>query len=282
MDNQFSIFSIPIACYNREQFQLALRRKLVSPGKLVIAKINTEYLSRAMTDSNFQKLLESGRLNIADGRGVLWAAKYLSMPATKNKPLRVAQCILQMIYSGMLIVLKPKFIETPIPCSFPGVEALELIVEAAVQEKSGVYIFGAQQEILDQAIRRLETAHRGLKIVGSTSGYGFDTEEVVANINSSGAKVLFVALGSPKQEYWIEENLDKLETVKIAVGEGGTFDRVASPKRKAPIWLNRLGLEWLWRLFMNKDLTGGGRVRRVWDAVPLFVVRIVSWKVTNA
>ena len=96
---------------------------------------------------------------------------------------------------------------------------------------------------------------------------------------SSGAALLVVALGSPKQEYWIRDHLHRLRDVKVAVGEGGSLDFIAGDFRRAPNWLQRVGLEWFWRLFMNRNKTGSvSRARRIWNAVPVFICRTVSWK----
>jgi N-acetylglucosaminyldiphosphoundecaprenol N-acetyl-beta-D-mannosaminyltransferase len=94
--------------------------------------------------------------------------------------------------------------------------------------------------------------------------------------------LLIVALGSPKQEYWIRDHLSRLKSVRVAVGEGGSLDFIAGEFRRAPRWMRESGLEWSWRLFMNKSKTKtGSRPRRVWNAVPLFICKVVAWKLTH-
>ena len=91
--------------------------------------------------------------------------------------------------------------------------------------------------------------------------------------------MLVVALGSPKQEFWIRDNSPRLKSVRVAVGEGGSLDFIAGEFHRAPEWMQRIGLEWSWRLFMNKSRSKtGSRPRRVWNAVPVFISHVVAWK----
>jgi N-acetylglucosaminyldiphosphoundecaprenol N-acetyl-beta-D-mannosaminyltransferase len=79
--------------------------------------------------------------------------------------------------------------------------------------------------------------------------------------------ILFVALGAPKQERWIFENLNKLESVKLAMGVGGAFDFLSGKTKRAPLWMRKIGLEWFWRLIIEPR-----RVKRIIDAVIVFPV----------
>ena len=91
-----------------------------------------------------------------------------------------------------------------------------------------------------------------------------------------------MAFGSPKQEFWIRDNLSKLKTVKVAVGEGGSLEFIAGNFKRAPKWMQKLGLEWLWRLFMNKSKSDtGSRLKRIWRAVPVFIYTVVKYKIKN-
>ncbi len=253
--------------------------------KLALVKVNTELLRRQLNDTSFKRTLHESDVIIPDGRGVQWAAKYLTMPVTRNKFMRPIQSVWQMIYSGAAIVLNPSFISYPITEVFPGIEAFNLMLQAVEDSGKSVYFFGAKQKDLELAIENIRLDHPKLKIAGFQNGYDFQSDskvDPVADINKTDAALLIVALGSPKQEYWIHENLPKLKHVKVAVGEGGTLVRIAYPRQKAPTWVNRLGLEWLWRLFFNSSLTEGrGRWKRFWDSVPRFIYEMVKWKIKN-
>ena len=198
-----------------------------------IYKINTEFLIRALRDRDFLGVLNSSTLNISDGRGVLWAAKFLSLPfatkkllITNNKLLMTMEAVWQMIYSGAAIVFNPKYITYPISENIPGVDALKIMLRAADEANASVFLFGATQNDLEMAINNIQKEMPRLKIVGSLNGYDFQKDSMmdpVSIINETDAKLLVVALGSPLQENWIRNNLGKLSSVRVAVGEGGSL-----------------------------------------------------------
>jgi N-acetylglucosaminyldiphosphoundecaprenol N-acetyl-beta-D-mannosaminyltransferase len=162
------------------------------------------------------------------------------------------------------------------------VEALFVMLEAAQEAEVSVYLLGARREINEKARERIQAKYPRLVIAGGQDGYSHGDEAVTREIDESGAALLIVALGSPKQEYWIRDNLRALGNVRVAVGEGGSLDFIAGDFRRAPGWMQRLGLEWLWRLFMNRNKTGTvSRGRRVWNAVPVFVYRVLKWKLKH-
>lgn len=252
---------------------------------LKIVKINTEFLHRALTDEKYASVLNSFDLHIADGRGVQWAARYLTLPISNNKFLRPIQAVCQMVYSGASIVLWPKFVTTPLPVVLPGVDAFKMLINTAVEQQADFFLFGSPQATLEPALKNIKKSYPKLSVVGALNGYDFwkdSSIDPVAIINKSGATVLPVAMGSPRQEYWINDNADKLKNVRIAVGEGGTYTRIAFPYQKAPKFINRIGLEWLWRTLFNKSETASrNRFQKFWNAVPKFIYLIVKWKIKN-
>lgn len=279
------ILNIEIADMTSDSFAVYIENAIKKNRQYKISKINTEFLQRSLDDADFARLLNSANLNIVDGRGVLWAARYLTMPISKKMPIRFLQAIWQMIYSGAAVVLKPSFIKYPISEAIPGVEAFNLVMKVAKENKASVFIFGASDEVIKKAVNTIKKSFPDLKISGFMNGYDFqkdDKLDPVAEINKTDAKILIVALGSPKQEIWINNNISKLRHINIAVGEGGTLDRIANPSQKAPIFINRIGLEWLWRTMFNKSKTKTrNRLQRMWNAVPSFIYQVVKWKVKN-
>jgi N-acetylglucosaminyldiphosphoundecaprenol N-acetyl-beta-D-mannosaminyltransferase len=282
--NEKNVLGIDLWALKKEELIGELVSCLNGDTKNFVCKINTEFFTRAIKDENFAEILDLSDLNIVDGRGVLWAARYLTLPIGENRIIRTFQAVWQMIYSGAAIVLNPKFITYPILENIPGVDALKLMLGAAETTKSGVFFFGATQDELDRSTKNLKKEFPELIISGSLNGYDFQNNETinpVSVINKTNAKLLVVALGSPLQEYWIHDNLRKLVNVRVAVGEGGSLDRIARPFQAAPRWVNKAGLEWLWRLLFNKSLTtsSGSRLKRVWNAVPVFIYEVVKWKI---
>jgi N-acetylglucosaminyldiphosphoundecaprenol N-acetyl-beta-D-mannosaminyltransferase len=276
------IFNVKIDKYTKAQLEGLISEAFKKSHKIKISKINTEFLQRSLADKNFLEVLESSNLNIADGRGVLWAARYLTLPISGNRFLKSIQAIWQMVYSGAGIVLHPKSIAHPIPEAIPGVEAFKLMMKTAMDNKAGVFLFGSSDATLKLAAGNIKQEFPSLKISGTLNGYDFQKDnkiDVVGEINKTDAKVLIVALGSPKQEHWINDNINKLKNIRIAVGEGGTLDRIANPAQKSPKFINKIGLEWLWRTLFNK--TKINRFRRFWNAVPAFIYQVVKWKIKN-
>lgn len=287
----FILFGVPMCLYGQVQLEDALISFLKSEKAHKIAKINTEFLGRALKNEEFKNTLADFDLNITDGSGVLWAAKYLQLPLTKNKvvlrqPLRTlvipAQAVWQMVYTGASLVFYPEYVKNPIPERFPGVEAMNLMLESAIKTNSPVYFLGAEKDVNEKARKVLVGKCPKLIIAGGRRGLWKSDEEVVAEINKSGAKLLIVALGSPKQEYWIRDHISELKTVRIAVGEGGSLDFVAGSFKRAPKWMRNIGIEWLWRTFANRSKTPTGhRAKRVWQAVPAFIYNTVKYKINN-
>ena len=93
-----------------------------------------------------------------------------------------------------------------------------------------------------------------------------DEEHIVEMINRGKPDILFVAYGSPAQELWIHRNLFKLDSVKVAIGVGGAFDFAAGMVKRAPKWVQKIGLEWLWRLIREPK-----RIKRIWNATYVFI-----------
>lgn len=263
----------------RLEFENWLNRALNQPKIKKIYKLNSEFLTRAHDNKDFCQILNQSDLNIVDGIGVRWAAKYMSLPSHRNPILRWLQLLGRLFYSLPAIILNPSWLKGPINETLPGVECFKSMLTVAEQSKVSIFIFGASQKNLELAINNLKQKFSNARIVGFQNGYDYDNETLIEAINKSQAKMLFVALGSPHQETWIDKNAKSLKTVRVVVGEGGTLDRIAHPDRLAPKWINRIGLEWLWRLFFNKSLTAGrGRWKRFWNSIPRFIAIIFKEK----
>jgi UDP-N-acetyl-D-mannosaminuronic acid transferase (WecB/TagA/CpsF family) len=147
--------------------------------KIKIFKINTEFLNRALKDEKFLQTLNSSDLNIVDGRGVLWAARYLTLPISKSIFVRNIQARWQMFLSGLRIIFNPKFITYPIAETIPGVEAFNLMLKTASDARAGVFLFGSSQSTLDLALPKIKAEFPNLKISGILNGYDFQKDETI-------------------------------------------------------------------------------------------------------
>ncbi|MBI3924412.1 MAG: WecB/TagA/CpsF family glycosyltransferase [Armatimonadetes bacterium] len=178
--------------------------------RLVIT-LGTEMVIRAEQDAEFRRLVDRADLVVPDGIGLVLASRYCGLPM----PERVA--------------------------------GIDLIWRLSRELRPRLFLLGAAPGVAEQAADRLRQNCPGLEIVGVQDGYFSDEEEVVARIAGSGADVLLVGIGSPRQEQFIDRHRDRLG-VAVGIGVGGSFDVLAGRLRRAPEWMIRLGLEWLYRL----------------------------------
>lgn len=182
--------------------------------KSFIVAINPEKILKARKDEALARLLDSADYPIADGIGVVIASR-----------------------------LKKGNIKSRVT----GIECMDMLCSAANKNGYKIFMYGAKAEVLTKAKAELEKKYPNINIVGTVDGYEQDTEKIISSINDSGADILFVALGSPKQENFITANKEKL-CAKIYMGVGGSFDVISGNIKRAPKFMLKLGLEWLYRL----------------------------------
>lgn len=153
-----------------------------------------------------------------------------------------------VVADGVGVVLASKIYGTPVKQKVAGVELGEEVLKFASDEKIPVFFLGAKPGVAELAAARMSEKYINLNFVGLRDGYFEDSEEVVDEINRSGAKILFVCLGAPKQELWAAKYQESLENVRLTLCLGGALDSYAGTVKRAPeIWI-KLGLEWLYRL----------------------------------
>lgn len=135
----------------------------------------------------------------------------------------------------------------------PGADLMQELCAVAEIRGYRVFVYGAKEDVNRGAVERLRERHPHLKIVGRANGYvpNENMFRLVDQINESKAEILFVALGSPRQEEWMHEHLKRLETVRICQGIGGTLDTIVGAVNRAPVVMQRLHLEWLFRLIQQ-------------------------------
>jgi N-acetylglucosaminyldiphosphoundecaprenol N-acetyl-beta-D-mannosaminyltransferase len=277
------IMSVDIAAVTQAQLLEEVLGRLQDSRTRVIGKVPSEFLVRSLRDKDFQAYLQATDFNVADGIGVLWAARFLTLRTVRPVVLRHLQILWQATYSLASLILRPAFCREPIPERMRGLTAFLVMMDAAQQTKTPVYFLGARPHVNKAALEEIRARYPDLIIAGARDGYSYDDEANIRDINESGAVVLIVALGSPKQEYWIRDNLSKMKSVRLAVGEGGTLNMISGDYSPAPNRLQALGLEWLWRLMMQRHNQTGGmsRARRVWNAVPVFIYHAVKYKLKH-
>ena len=222
----------------------------------IICTPNVEFIIKAQKDKDFLKILsKKSALNCADGIGPLWAARFQTWPKPKIPVMREVVTILEWLFSIVLIPLWPGLFKNPIPERISGSDFVWTIARFAADNNYKIFLLGGAPTVAERASLSLQTQIYNLRIAGIHSGSPKDTPEIIEAVNKSRADIILVAFGAPKQEKWLAENLSKT-TCKIGIGLGGTFDFIAEMKKRAPIWMQRSGLEWLYRLFQEPGRLG--------------------------
>ncbi len=194
-----------------------------------ILAVNPEKVYALRTSQFLRDFFEQAALLIPDGIGMVWAMRCLHhAPAVR----------------------------------VPGADLMQAICAAAPAKGYRLFVYGAREDVNAGAVAELQRRHPGIQFVGRANGYVPDAElpALVQRINDSGADILFVALGSPRQEQWLHANLAQLR-VKLCQGIGGTLDTITGHVQRAPVWMQRLNLEWFYRLL--KQPTRVGRQMRL-------------------
>ena len=206
-----------------------------------IVTVNLDFISIAHDNSTFQQLLNQADLAVADGMPLVWLSRLKGIPL----PQRVA-----------------------------GVDLFDECCALAAEEGRGVFLLGAAPGVADKAAERLKERYPGLLVVGTYAPprgpmTRKENERIVRMVRRAAPDFLFVALGAPRQDLWIRENMERLN-VPVAMGVGCVFDLFAGAVNRAPEWMQRSGLEWafrlgqeptrLWRRYLLNDLPVLGRL----------------------
>lgn len=151
---------------------------------------------------------------------------------------------------GMSVVWASQLIGTPLKERVTGIDTFENLVEMAAQKGYSVYFLGAKPDVVEALVKHYRDYLPNLKIAGYHDGYFGRNEDVIEDIKKTTPDILFVAMGSPRQEKWQATNLAKLG-VSFTIGVGGSFDHVAGFSQRAPKWMQENGLEWLYRFLQE-------------------------------
>ena len=181
-----------------------------------------------------------------------------------------------LLPDGIGVVLAARFLHGARIGRVPGADFMQEICRHASEKGYRVFIYGATEEVNVASVAKLKQRYPGLQIAGRANGYVSSDamEALVDEINDSEADILFVALGSPRQENWMRDNGPGLK-VPLCLGIGGTLDTIVGKVRRAPKIFQRLGLEWFYRLICQPSRIGRQR------ALPLFALQ-VAWQKLSA
>jgi len=180
-----------------------------------LCTVNVAILMMMRSDAWLQTFVQRAALVVADGQPLIW-------------------------YSAR--------VKQPLPERVTGVDLIDALCGRAAQERKCVYVLGATPDVIQKVADKLRDRYAGLRIEFG-DGY-FKHQDAAARadrIRSSGTDILIVGMGVPRQEKFIEEQWDRLG-VGLAIGVGGSFDVLAGLRSRAPVWIQQIGMEWLFRL----------------------------------
>ncbi|MDR1391867.1 MAG: WecB/TagA/CpsF family glycosyltransferase [Clostridiales bacterium] len=214
-------------------------RLIKSEGLSMIYTINPEIIMSAYKETSFKDILNSSTLCVADGIGILYASKILN---------------------------------TPLPERISGIDLICSLFDKIKTNNTKTFLLGSKPGIAEKAKYNIENTYKGIDICGVSDGYFFGNknkeDEIIEKINNSEAKLLIVCMGSPLQEKWINKNRNKLK-VNLCIGAGGTLDVFSGIKKRAPIVMQNLNLEWFYRIFNEPK-----RIKR-FMSVPKFAYLVI-------
>ncbi len=209
-------------------------------GKALLAFVNPDCLNMAYTNSRYRQVLQQAARVLPDGIGLKIGCRMRGLGLAAN---------------------------------VNGTDLFPRLCERAAREGWSLFLLGAQPGVAEQVAQNMQARYPGLLITGVQHGYFTPEEEagMIDRINASGARVLLVAFGVPRQELWLAEHQAAL-TPPVRMGVGGLFDFYSGRIPRAPLWLREIGLEWVWRLLQEP----GRMWRRYLLGNPLFLYRV--WK----
>jgi N-acetylglucosaminyldiphosphoundecaprenol N-acetyl-beta-D-mannosaminyltransferase len=205
--------------------------------------VRIDALDMAATVDRVFEIVERGR---PTQHVVLNAAKVVEMERRPELRAVVGRCGM-VNADGASIVWASRVLGRPVPERVTGIDLFGELVGRAATTGHSVFLLGATDDVVGETRRRLEQRHPALRIAGARNGFWAEDRAVVDEIRAAAPDLLFVALPSPRKEFWLDEHLDGLG-VPFVMGVGGTFDVVAGRVRRAPRWAQRTGTEWAFRL----------------------------------
>lgn len=234
------ILGVEVASLTMEQAVQAAEKFMDSSAPHLIATANAEMIMRAGTDAELKNILNTADLVVPDGAGTVWAANYLGV----KMPERVA-----------------------------GFDLVQHLLANAPAKGRRIFFFGSAPGVADKAKAKAEADYPGITVAGTHDGFftAADEGDIIRQIKEARPHLLLAALGVPKQEKWLKAHMAEIGC-PLCIGVGGTFDVMAGVMKRAPLWMQKAKLEWLFRGMMQPQ-----RIGRLM-ALPRFVLAVKAYK----
>ncbi|MFZ2054539.1 MAG: WecB/TagA/CpsF family glycosyltransferase [Candidatus Aminicenantales bacterium] len=213
---KYDVLGVPLSEVSLEKLVHDIRKRILHSRQTTIFSVNPEKVILSQHDPELSEALNSADILIPDGIGVILSL-WLFQRQKRNR--------------------------------IPGIDLFESLLSIAAQDKYPVFLLGADPQVNKLAVKQMLGRYPGIIIAGSNHGY-FKNEEakcIIDKINSCNASILFVGMGSPRQEKWIHRYRHHIKAT-ICMGVGGSFDVISGRVRRAPLCLRKMGLEWFTRL----------------------------------
>jgi N-acetylglucosaminyldiphosphoundecaprenol N-acetyl-beta-D-mannosaminyltransferase len=238
------ILGVRIDGVNFQEALKVIEKLIKSDESHQLATVNSEFIMGAQKNKKFMDILNKTSLSTPDGAGELWAMKFLHGIKLKER--------------------------------VTGVDLFWAMAKLSEDKGYRIFMLGGDPGVVKIAAQRVRLIHSKARIVYTYEGSPKETKKIRQLINHTRPNILFVAWGSPKQDIWIAENLKKFHSPLVAIGVGGTFDFIAGVRHRAPEWMQKIGMEWLYRVFQEPKRFG-----RIWTAVVRFPVAVFFSKFTK-
>lgn len=234
------ILGVPVAALTMAEAVGQAERWMDERRGALIATANAEMIMNATRDEELCEILRAADLVVPDGAGTVWAAHHLG----HEMPERVA-----------------------------GYDLAQELLRRAPEKNRRVFFFGSAPGVAEKAKQKAEAIYPGIRVVGTRNGYFSEADEpgIIREIREARPDLLLAALGVPKQEKWLKKHQAELD-VPVSIGVGGTLDVMAGTAKRAPRWMQKAKLEWLFRGLLQPKRAG----RLL--ALPQFVFRVHAAK----
>jgi len=218
------LLGIRIAALTMDDVLGICEQHIAAKSSLLLSVVNVAKLVNSRKDGELRKSVVEADIVLADGLPLVWLSKLIG---------------------------------DPLPERLPGIDIMYGLLERASHNNYGVYFLGAEKAIIQRVVQTVKQRYSGLRIAGYRDGYFGESEskEIAEKVRNSSADILLVAISSPKKENFLRD-WRKFMNVPVCHGVGGSFDILAGATKRAPFWVQRYGLEWLYRLIQEP--------RRMW------------------
>ncbi len=220
MERRINILNTVIDNYSMKEIVELIDQNIQNKTKISHVVVNAGKIVDLQSDLQLRKSVNECDIINADGQAVVWASKVLGKPLKE----RVA-----------------------------GIDLMINLVKLADIKNYKIFFFGAKENVVKEVVKKYSEQYSSKIIAGYRNGY-FNKEEereIATAISESGANILFVAISSPTKEKFLYENRDILNNINFTMGVGGSFDVVSGKVKRAPVWMQNVGLEWFFRFLQE-------------------------------